>query len=181
MENAQGSFVKYKKFKHLKMKALMQTVVAALLLSSAAYGQTNFSTTKNQQHMEAKEITEPILKSMETGWNTANGTTFALHFDDVSDFVDIRGTLHQKVTRLYIGEAHQGLFMSIYKDSKISYSLIQAHSIDGNTIFANAKAVLDAPGGPLAGKSTSTISLVIIKSGTDWKIKAFHNTLVAKQ
>lgn len=131
--------------------------------------------------MGAIEITETVLKTIETGWNTANGTTFALPFDDVSDFIDIRGTLHQKVTRQYIGEAHQGLFMSIYKDSKISYSLIQAHSIDQNTIFANAKAALDAPSGPLAGKTASTISLVINKSGNDWKIKAFHNSLVAKQ
>lgn len=163
------------------MKSLTQTVVAVLFLSAAAYGQTNFTTTKNQQDMEAKAITEIMLKTLETGWNTANGNTFAIPFDDVSDFIDIRGTLHQKATRQYIGEAHQGLLMSIYKDSKISYSLIQAQSIDGNTIFANAKAALDAPGGPLAGKTASTISLVIVKSGNDWKIKAFHNTLVAKQ
>lgn len=131
--------------------------------------------------MENKKIVENILKVLEDGWNTASGATFAKPFMDVSEFVDVRGTLHQNATRQYLGQAHQDVFMNIYKDSKITYSLVQAQLIDDNTILANAKAVLDAPVGPLAGKSTSTISLVIIKTGDDWKIRAFHNTLVAKQ
>jgi uncharacterized protein (TIGR02246 family) len=163
------------------MKLLTLTLAVALFLSATACSQANYSTAKKQHDMEAKEITESILKTLETGWNTANGAAFAQPFADTSDFVDIRGTLHQNATRQYLSEAHQGIFMSIYKGSKVSYSLVQAHLIDGITILANAKTALDAPAGPLAGKNASVITLIIIKSDDDWKIRAFHNTLVAKQ
>ena len=163
------------------MKWITLTLATALFISAAAYSQTNYSKTKKQHAMETKLIAQDILKTLENGWNNANGTAFAQPFADLSEFVDIRGAIHQNSTRQYLGEAHQGVFMSIYKDSKISYSLLQAQLIDGNIILANAKAALDAPTGPLAGKSASTITMVIIKSGDDWKIKAFHNTLVAKQ
>ena len=163
------------------MNLFTLTIVAALFLSATAHSQANVSKTKKQNAMETKAIAQDILKTLENGWNNANGTAFAQSFADSSEFVDIRGSLHQNATRQYLGEAHQGVFMSIYKDSKISYSLVQAQMIDENTILANAKAALDAPAGPLAGKSASTISMIIIKSGNDWKIRAFHNTLVVKQ
>lgn len=153
------------------------TVVASLLLTMTGYGQ---SKNKKQKTMDAKEIAQNILKTLESGWNNANGTEFAKPFADKSEFVDIRGTLYQNAAPQYVGEAHQGLFMSIYKDSKVKYDLIQSMLIDQNTILANASAALDAPTGPLAGKGTSTITMVITKSGDTWKIRAFHNTLVMK-
>ena len=130
--------------------------------------------------MDTKEITQNILQTLENGWNNADGREFAKPFADKSEFVDIRGTLYQNATPQYVGEAHQGLFMSIYKDSKIKYELAQSTLIDQNTILANARAALDAPTGPLAGKGTSTITMVITGSGDTWKIRAFHNTLVMK-
>lgn len=130
--------------------------------------------------MDTKEIAQNILKILENGWNNASGTEFARPFADKSEFVDIRGTLYQNATPQYVGEAHQGLFTSIYKDSKVNYELIQSMLIDQNTILANARATLDAPTGPLAGKGASTITLVVTNSGAAWKIRAFHNTLVMK-
>jgi len=59
------------KLKHFNIKSLKQSVVAAQLLLAATYGKTNFSTTKEKQHMEAEEITETLLKKVETGWNMA--------------------------------------------------------------------------------------------------------------
>lgn len=142
------------------------------------YGQSNNLKTKI---MGTKEIAQNILNILEKGWNNANGTEFATQFADTSEFVDIRGTLYPNATRQLLGEAHQGLFMSIYKDSKIAYKLVQSILIDQNTIIANASTELDAPTGPLAGKNASTITMVITKSGDTWKIRAFHNTLVLKQ
>jgi len=160
------------------MKKLTLTAVISLLLIMTGYGQTN---TKNQKTMNTKEIAQNILNTLEKGWNNANGTEFATPFADTSEFVDIRGTLYPSATKQLLGEAHQGLFMSIYKESKIVYKLVQAILIDQNTIIANASTELDAPTGPLAGKNASTITMVITKSDNTWKIRAFHNTLVMKQ
>jgi hypothetical protein len=70
--------------------------------------------------------------------------------------------------------------MSIYKDSKVIYQLLQAVPIGSQTILVNAQTELDAPFGPLAGKNFSTVTLILVQSEGTWKIRAFHNTLVAK-
>ncbi len=130
--------------------------------------------------MEPKEIAQRILKTLENGWNNASGTEFAQHFADRSEYVDIRGTLHQNSTPKLIGDEHDKLFVSLYTGSKVTFQLLQAMFIDQNTILVNAGAELDAPSGPLAGKNNSTITLVLIKSGNDWKIRAFQNTVVKR-
>lgn len=130
--------------------------------------------------METKQIAQDILSTLESGWNNASGTEFSIPFADTSEFVDIRGTLYTNATPQQLGQAHQGLFMSIYKDSKVVYKHVQSTLIDANTILAHANTELDAPVGPLAGKNGSTVSMVIVRSGDDWKIRAFHNTLKMK-
>lgn len=160
------------------MKSLTTIIVLALAVNS--YGQDT-STTQQQSNMKALEISTTILKTLESGWNHASGTEYAKPFAELSDFVDIRGTLHKSSTKTYIGEAHQGIFGTIYKDSKVVYEPLQASYIDDNTIVAHAHTHLDAPVGPLVGKNSSTITMLLIQTEGEWKIRAFHNTLVAKR
>lgn len=131
--------------------------------------------------METQEISQTILKTLENAWNNANGTEFSQPFADPCEFVDIRGSLHQNATPQYIGDAHQGLLMSIYKGSKVIYQFIQSMYIDSHTILVNAQTELDSPAGPLAGKNFSTLTLILVKSTSAWKIRVFHNTLVANR
>jgi uncharacterized protein (TIGR02246 family) len=170
-----------KNMKRMKMKIITLTIAAFLFAAAAGYTQTNHLNTKKQETMNTEKITQNILTMLENGWNNANGTEYAQPFADTSEFVDIRGVLHQNSTRQFLGEAHQGVFMGIYKDSKIAYNLAQVIALNENIFVANVKAELDAPAGPLAGKSASTITMVIVKLDNTWKIRAFHNTLVAKQ
>lgn len=128
--------------------------------------------------MDPKEISKTIVAQLEAGWNNADGAQFALPFATQSDFVDIRGTLHPNSPAAAIGAEHDGIFASIYKGSRIRYEVAQATPIDTNTILAHARAELDAPVGPLAGKTNSTITLVLVQQEGDWKIRGFHNTLV---
>lgn len=146
-------------------------------LCANSYGQATHPGTKNKLIMEAEQISTNILKTLEDGWNRANGTEFAQLFADTAEFVTIRGELHKSSSRKYLADAHQGIFSSIYKNSKVVYKLIQAVPIDKQTILVNAQSELDAPVGPLAGKSTSTITLILVQSD-GWRIRAFHNTLV---
>jgi hypothetical protein len=44
---------------------------------------------------------------------------------------------------------------------------------------AHVKSTLQAPTGPLAGEHSSLFTLVLIQDRGDWRITAFHNTLVA--
>ena len=88
--------------------------------------------------MVTNEIVQKILNTLESSWNNANGTEFATPFADTSDFVDIRGSLYPNATQQQLGQAHHGLFMGIYKGSKVVYKLVQSILIDQNTILAHA-------------------------------------------
>lgn len=155
-------------------------MLATVLFTSTVYSQPNPLTTLKKDLMETKKTIESAIASMQSGWNHANGNEFAQPFADTVEFVDIRGTLHNQATRQYIAEAHNGLWKSIYKDSKITYDLLQTVPINDHTLLVNLKATLDAPVGPLAGKTSSTITMILIQIGVEWKVRGFHNTLVAK-
>jgi hypothetical protein len=46
--------------------------------------------------------------------------------------------------------------------------------------MAVASATLDVPGGPLKGIHNSRFIMLMVEKGDDWRIAAFHNTLVAE-
>jgi uncharacterized protein (TIGR02246 family) len=158
----------------------MKTLVLLITVFTtvAVYGQTTKS--KSNKQMNLTEISNQILSRLENGWNNASGAEFAQPFADSCEFVTIKGELHRNSSPKYLADAHQGIFMSIYKGSRVDYQLLQAIQINNETILVNAKTELDAPTGPLAGKNYSTVTLILINSGRSWKIRSFHNTLVAQ-
>lgn len=125
--------------------------------------------------METKDISLNTIRILESAWNRASGEDFGKPFSKDSDYVDIRGDLH--FSDMAVAKGHQEIFDTIYKDSKIKLELIQANRIDSNTILAHVNAMLECPNGPLAGKTNSTISMILTKFDEDWMIRAFHNTL----
>jgi uncharacterized protein (TIGR02246 family) len=162
------------------MKTITTTLLVITFLTTT-YAQNDHSKSKNKIIMQQTEIAVGILKTLESAWNKASGIDYAKPFADTCEFVDIRGTLHKNSAPAYIGQAHQGIFNSIYKDSKVEYQLTQAITIDQDAILVNASSILEAPAGPLAGTNSSTITLLLLKKGSEWKIRAFHNTLIAKR
>lgn len=134
------------------MKKLIVISATTFFLTVTSYGQNTHSKTKTQHTMEAEQISKTILKTLEDGWNNANGTQFVQYFADTSEFVTVRGELHKKSTRQYLADAHQRVFAGIYKGSKVVYQFLQATPIDEQTILVHAQTELDAPVGPFAGK-----------------------------
>jgi uncharacterized protein (TIGR02246 family) len=163
------------------MKTITVTMLALFLFTATANSQPNPLTTLKKDLMETKKTVESMIAVMQNGWNHADGNEFVKPFADTIEFVDIRGTLHSQSTRQYIAQAHAGLWKSIYKDSKILYELLQTVVLNDHALLVNLKATLDAPVGPLAGKTSSTITMVLLQTDGEWKVRGFHNTLVAKQ
>jgi uncharacterized protein (TIGR02246 family) len=126
----------------------------------------------------AEEIARCILDRLGEAWNAGDGTAFAAPFAADADFVAIRGDHHHG--RDAIGRGHQALFDTIYSGSTVAYALRHARALADDVILVQARGVLAAPTGPLAGEHTSTITLVLVRSAqeADWQITLFHNTLV---
>ena len=126
---------------------------------------------------QAGEIARNIIKQLEDSWNAADGEAFGEPFARDADFVAIRGDYHR--SREAIAKGHHGIFNSIYKDSRVTYELLQAREVADGVILAHAKSNMSVPSGPLAGDHSATSTLVLVQGDGEWQIAGFHNTLVA--
>ena len=122
-------------------------------------------------------IVSDIVGELEKAWNAADGAAFARPFADDADFVNIRGDHFR--TREVIAKGHQVIFDTMYKGSVVRYQATDVRAIAPGVLVAHAKATLTAPTGPLAGEHGSLSTLVLVQHDNDWRIAAFHNTLVA--
>ena len=122
-------------------------------------------------------IVSDIVGELEKAWNAADGAGFARPFADDADFVNIRGDHFR--TREVIAKGHQVIFDTMYKGSVVRYQVTDVRAIAPGVLVAHAKATLTAPTGPLAGEHGSLFTLVLVQHDNEWRIAAFHNTLVA--
>jgi len=127
--------------------------------------------------VQGEHIVSDVVGELEKAWNSADGAAFARPFADDADFVTIRGE-HLR-TRDVIANGHQAIFDSIYKGSVVRYHMSRARAIAPDVLVAHVKSTLNAPTGPLAGEHRSLFTLVLVQDHGDWRITAFHNTLVS--
>jgi len=127
--------------------------------------------------IDVGRIVSDLVGELERAWNAGDGAAFGRPFADDADFVNIRGE-HVR-TRAVIANGHQGIFNTIYKGSAVQYHVSNARAIAPDVLVAHVKSTLRAPTDPLAGQHSSLFTLVLIQDRGDWRITAFHNTLVA--
>src|SRR5215470_12703777 len=123
-----------------------------------------------------ERIVSDLVGELEAAWNAADGTRFARPFAEDADFVNIRGE-HLR-TREVIAKGHQAIFNTIYKGSVVHYEVAGVRAIAPAVLLAHVKSTLKAPTGPLAGEHNSLFSIVLVQDQDDWRISAFHNTLI---
>ena len=123
-------------------------------------------------------LASTFLERLEQAWNAADGAAFGAEFADESDFVNVRGEHHRGATA--IARGHQAIFDTIYAGSSVRFQLDMARELAPGTILAVATSTLDAPAGPLKGIHNARFTMLIVEQGDDWRIAAFHNTLVAE-
>ena len=117
-----------------------------------------------------------IVQELEAAWNAADGARFGVPFTDDADFVTIRAE-HLR-GREAIAKGHQGIFNSIYRGSTVSYELVSVRPIAPGALVAHVRTELNAPSGPLGGRHNSLFTIVLVQQQNDWRIAAFHNTLI---
>jgi len=123
-------------------------------------------------------IASACFLHMERAWNVADGAACGEVFADATEFVNIRGE-HFCGDGVMIGQAHQGIFDTIYLGSTMHYEVDAARVVAPGCIVAVITSTLDAPSGPLQGVNQSRITAVITEQEGRWSIVAFQNTLVA--
>jgi uncharacterized protein (TIGR02246 family) len=127
-------------------------------------------------NVHGERIVADLVGELEKAWNAADGAGFGRPFAEDADFVNIRGEHFR--TREAIAKGHQGIFNTIYKGSVVRYHVAGVRAIAPGVLLAHVKSALEAPTGPLAGEHSSLFTVVLVQDQSDWRIAAFHNTLV---
>ena len=122
------------------------------------------------------QIVVDVVNELEKAWNAGDGVAFARHFAEDADFVNIRGEHHR--TREAIAQGHQAIFNSIYKGSVVRLQVAGVRTLAPAVLLAHVKSTLRVPTGPLDGEHAALFSIVLVRDQDDWRIAAFHNTLV---
>jgi uncharacterized protein (TIGR02246 family) len=65
-------------------------------------------------------------------------------------FVTIFGDRHHG--RDAIAHGHQAIFDTLYQGSRVAYELLQARKVTEDVVLVQARGILSAPSGPLAGE-----------------------------
>ena len=115
------------------------------------------------------------VKQLETGWNTKSGAVFAKPFAEDADYVVINGMYFKG--RADIQAAHQRIFDTIFKDTKISLTVKQIRFLRSDVAVVHVNGHRDGPTKELTGDAILT--LVMTKEQQGWTIAAFQNTSVA--
>ncbi len=116
-----------------------------------------------------------VAASLTEAWNAADGVAFGTVFAEDADFVNIRGG--HFTGRETISKAHQEIFGSIYRGSRIVFTLSKTRQLADGLIIAILAAHLQCPNGPLAGEHDAVVTAVLRREPSGWQIVSFHNTL----
>jgi uncharacterized protein (TIGR02246 family) len=125
---------------------------------------------------DAEGVAREVVARLQQAWNDGDGEAFGAPFTEDAGFVDLRGTHHPG--RATIARGHQGIFDTIYRGSRIQYTVTDARALAPDVIVAHSTGHLSAPSGPMAGENDATQTLVLVREGGEWQIAAFHNTVV---
>ena len=148
----------------------MKTLVFVTLLMLGFSGQ--------QMPQDGRAADEAALresvKQMETGWNTKSGALFAKPFAEDADYVVINGMYIKG--RAAIESAHQRIFDTIYKDTKISLTVKQIRFLRTDVAVVHVAGQRTGPTGELNQGAMLTLTMTKEKQG--WLIAAFQNTAI---
>ena len=116
------------------------------------------------------------VKSMETGWNTKSGATFAKPFAEDADYVIING-MHIR-GKTAIDKGHQQIFDTIYKNSALALTVKQVRFLRPDVALVHVAAKNKVGQGADAREWDAYISMLMLKDAGGWKIASFQNTQV---
>lgn len=117
-----------------------------------------------------------IVAGLEAAWNSGDGNKFGAAFAADADFVTIRAEhLHGREA---ISSGHAAIFRTIYAGSVNQFTIESLRFLRPDVALVHVGAVLNAPGGPLAGRHTAKFSAILTREAGGWQIASFHNTLM---
>ena len=120
-----------------------------------------------------------IVQQLEDAWNKGDSVAWTKLFADDADFIHVLGGHFNGAAS--IEQGHRTIFDTIYKGSTNKFEVEKVRLVGDAAaivfVFATLKVV--QPGLPPLLNARPT--LVLQRTGSDWKIVAFQNTMVTPE
>lgn len=153
------------------MKKLVNAITA--LICACIMAGTIVASPTQQARAEDEAAIRKIVKCLQEAWNAGSGKDFAAPFDEDADYVIVNGMRVRG--RKEIDAGHQGIFDTIYKNSRQSPTIQGIRFLSDTIAIAHIEWHLKLADSR-EGKAMN--SLVLRKQNGQWSIAAFHNTRI---
>ncbi len=147
------------------MKSVFLFALASTITVSGAVAQKNTD----------EAIIRSIVSDMAEGWSTGSGERFAAPFSENHDFVTWHGYYMAGINRAANARAHQGIFNTIYKDTKHWATVDKVRFVREDLALVHVYSAITAKGEPRPENPAVFWSALFEKQGDSWKIISFHN------
>jgi len=159
------------------MKRFATALLLALMLSSAAGGQT-ITPPKGAAQDEA--AIRALLEKCVEGWNRGSGEGFAAQFAEDSDYVVVNG-MHIK-GRQQNAASHQQIFDTFYKGTRLWARIKSVRFLRPDVAVVHSVSKILKPGESVASAEPEAIQTwTVSKRSNEWLVDAFHNTPIQRQ
>ncbi len=132
-----------------------------------------------------------IVAASENAWNAGDAAAFTSAMADDIDFINVLGDRHQG--RETVERGHRHIFATIYKDSRVRYTLDEIRFVrpDVALAFIHARLISRLPRVAITSaareaqisdemhESQARPTMILAKNNGSWRIVAFQNTSVA--
>jgi len=154
------------------LRNFMVLIFVLFIVSINGYGQ------KTDDKSEDAAAIRANVEQMVKGWNMKSGAEFAKPFAEDADYIIINGMLLKG--REAIGQQHQRIFDTVYKDTKLKIEIRQIRFLRSDVAIIHTKANVVKKDDAFPAVAGAFPSLVLSKDGGKWQIVAFQNTANAE-
>ena len=154
------------------LRNFMVLIFVLFIVSINGYGQKTGDKSEDAAAIRAN------VEQMVKGWNMKSGAEFAKPFAEDADYIIINGMLLKG--REAIGQQHQRIFDTVYKDTKLKIEIRQIRFLRSDVAIIHTKANIVKKDEVFPAVAGAFPSFVLSKEGGKWQIVAFQNTANAE-
>jgi uncharacterized protein (TIGR02246 family) len=119
-----------------------------------------------------------IVAKLEAAWNAADSKSFVSDFAEDAAFIHIFG--HELNGRAAIEAAHQRIFDSIYKNSRVRWTLRGVRFLRPDVAMAWTEARVQFAEGDSRPEVPTRPTMVLSKENGRWQTAFFQNTRISE-
>lgn len=116
-----------------------------------------------------------LMQTMADAWTDADGQRFASVFADQHDYIVWSGYYLKNIDRTANGNAHQGLFNSVYRNTRLHVAIDKIKFIREDIALVHVLGAVTPKDAPRPDDPQVLWTSLLEKADGAWRIISFHN------